>query len=74
MNVKKNLEKEANISHWKMAQKVQDRRYGEVWQESGVPALPRRSTATNLRQGPQKIPGKIAWDFFAFAALTLDPG
>ena len=56
VNVKKNLDKEANTSHRKRAQKVQDRRYGEVRQESGVPALPGRSTATNLRQGSQKTP------------------
>ena len=74
VNVKKNLDKEGNISHWKMAQKC---RIGGMGQ-CGRKAVSRQCRDVARQQtsvkGHKKISGCMPGKFFFLAALTLDPG
>lgn len=74
VNVKKNLDKEGNISHWKMAQKC---RIGGMGQ-CGRKAVSRQCRDVARQQtsvkGHKNFSGCMPGKFFVFAALTLDPG
>ena len=74
VNVKKNLDKEGNISHWKMAQKC---RIGGMGQ-CGRKAVSRHCRDVARQQtsvkGHKNFSGCMPGKFFVFAALTLDPG
>ena len=74
VNVKKNLDKEGNISHWKMVQKC---RIGGMGQ-CGRKAVSRQCRDVARQQtsvkGHKNFSGCMPGKFFVFAALTLDPG
>ena len=74
VNVKKNLDKEGNISHWKMAQKC---RIGGMGQ-CGRKAVSRQCRDVARQQtsvkGHKNFSGCMPGKFFVFVALTLDPG
>ena len=74
VNVKKNLDKEGNISHWKMSQKC---RIGGMGQ-CGRKAVSRHCRDVARQQtsvkGHKNFSGCMPGKFFVFAALTLDPG
>ena len=74
VNVKKNLDKEGNISHWKMAQKCRIGGMGQCGRKSVSRQCRDVARQQTSVKGHKNFSGCMPGKFFVFAALTLDPG